>query len=81
MVRLLVKKEPGGNRSAWGERLPSISAGFLPGGGAAVSLGGRSLAATGTTYPVSGRFVIPSSRVRVHGGGDVTHDSANPLKT
>jgi len=37
-------------------------------GGAAVSLGGRTLAATGTTYPVFGRFGIPSSRVRVHGG-------------
>ncbi len=63
-----LQKEPGGNRSAWGERLPSISAGFLVRGvvggmSFAFFLGGvRKVAATESSYPFP---AVPVFRDRV----------------
>jgi hypothetical protein len=53
-------KRTGGNRSAWGETLPSVSAGFLVGGECCQEFPGgvRKLAATGTSYPISGLSIF-----------------------
>jgi hypothetical protein len=56
-ARTKKKKNPAETEAHGGETLPSGSAGL--GCRSRLSLGGRKLAATGTTYPVSGRSGMP----------------------